>query len=83
VGGRNGYGAKLANIFSTRFCIETYDGKSGRLYKQVWEKNMSVCHKPDISTPTGKKLADFTQVSFEPDYERFGMVRGQARGFWD
>ena len=25
-GGRNGYGAKLANIFSTEFTIETADG---------------------------------------------------------
>ena len=25
--GRNGYGAKLANIFSTKFIIETSDGK--------------------------------------------------------
>ena len=32
-GGRNGYGAKLANIFSTEFIIETCDGKSQ--YKQV------------------------------------------------
>ena len=32
-GGRNGYGAKLANIFSTEFIIETCDGKN--LYKQA------------------------------------------------
>lgn len=29
-GGRNGYGAKLANIFSTEFVIETSDGMRGR-----------------------------------------------------
>jgi hypothetical protein len=35
-GGRNGYGAKLANIFSTEFTIETADGaRSGKKYKQV------------------------------------------------
>lgn len=34
-GGRNGYGAKLANIFSTEFVIETCDGKRQRQYKQV------------------------------------------------
>ncbi len=37
-GGRNGYGAKLANIFSTEFTIETCDGKS--LYKQVSLSNL-------------------------------------------
>jgi len=39
-GGRNGYGAKLANIFSTEFTIETCDGKS--LYKQVIPSNLIV-----------------------------------------
>lgn len=34
-GGRNGYGAKLTNIFSTEFVIETADGARGRKYKQV------------------------------------------------
>lgn len=34
-GGRNGYGAKLANIFSTEFIIETADGKRKKKYKQV------------------------------------------------
>lgn len=34
-GGRNGYGAKLTNIFSTEFIIETADGKRLKKYKQV------------------------------------------------
>jgi DNA topoisomerase-2 len=34
-GGRNGYGAKLTNIFSTEFVIETADGKRKKKYKQV------------------------------------------------
>lgn len=34
-GGRNGYGAKLSNIFSTEFVIETADSKNGLKYKQV------------------------------------------------
>ena len=34
-GGRNGYGAKLANIFSTKFVVETCDGKRKLRYKQV------------------------------------------------
>ena len=35
-GGRNGYGAKLTNIFSTEFVIETADGKRQLKYKQVF-----------------------------------------------
>jgi len=27
-GGRNGYGAKLANIFSSKFIVETADAKN-------------------------------------------------------
>ncbi|ONI20485.1 hypothetical protein PRUPE_2G018500 [Prunus persica] len=34
-GGRNGYGAKLTNIFSTELIIETADGKRQKKYKQV------------------------------------------------
>lgn len=37
-GGRNGYGAKLTNIFSTEFIIQTADGKKQRKYKQVTSK---------------------------------------------
>ncbi len=42
-GGRNGYGAKLANIFSTEFTVETADGlRTGRKYKQTFSSNMQV-----------------------------------------
>ena len=34
-GGRNGYGAKLCNIFSTEFTVETASSQSGKLFKQV------------------------------------------------
>ncbi|CAE8691232.1 unnamed protein product [Polarella glacialis] len=70
VGGRNGYGAKLTNIFSTQFVLETADSSAGKKYKQVWEKNMGVCNKPVISN---NKTEDFTQVTFYPDLKRFGM----------
>ena len=32
-GGRNGYGAKLTNIFSKRFVIETFDSKKKKKYQ--------------------------------------------------
>ena len=34
-GGRNGYGAKLCNIFSTEFTLETACSESGLVFKQV------------------------------------------------
>lgn len=47
-GGRHGYGAKLTNIFSTRFKLETYDSQRGLLYKQQWESNMTKTNPPVI-----------------------------------
>lgn len=40
-GGRNGFGAKLTNIFSTEFIVETCDGQRGRRYKQVDRQNVT------------------------------------------
>ncbi|KAK6039412.1 hypothetical protein COOONC_23083, partial [Cooperia oncophora] len=34
VGGRNGYGAKLCNIFSTEFIVETSSQQSGKVFRQ-------------------------------------------------
>merc|ERR1719453_1767968 len=39
-GGRNGYGAKLTNIFSTKFELECADSESKKIYQQTWENNM-------------------------------------------
>merc|ERR1719316_2279110 len=39
-GGRNGYGAKLANVFSRKFIIETIDKSAEKKYTQVFENNM-------------------------------------------
>lgn len=69
-GGRNGYGAKLCNIFSTQFTLETQDSKRGKRYKQTWTDNMSKMGKAKITT---SKSTDFTRVTFTPDYAKFKM----------
>lgn len=69
-GGRNGYGAKLANVFATRFTVETCDGI--KRYKQTWTTNMSTVGKPSIRTPASAKPKPFTQITFVPDWTRFG-----------
>jgi DNA topoisomerase-2 len=48
-GGRNGYGAKLANIFSSKFVVETCDGKRRRRYKQAFSSNMTKKGEPVIT----------------------------------
>ena len=69
-GGRNGYGAKLCNIFSTKFTLDTADSKTKKKYKQVWTDNMSNMCPADI---TANKGEDYTQITFEPDFKKFKM----------
>jgi len=40
VGGRNGYGAKLANIYSKKFTLECCDSKRGLSFSMTWSNNM-------------------------------------------
>lgn len=69
-GGRNGYGAKLCNIYSTQFSLETADSKKKSKYKQTWTDNMSKMGKASITQHKGD---DFTKVTFRPDFKKFGM----------
>lgn len=71
VGGRNGYGAKLCNIFSTEFTIDTVDSRQGKKYRQTWQNNMSDMGQPKI---TAHKSEDYTMVTFSPDFAKFGMT---------
>ncbi|OAA61395.1 DNA topoisomerase 2 [Cordyceps fumosorosea ARSEF 2679] len=73
VGGRNGYGAKLCNVFSTEFTLECQDSGNGKRYKQTWTDNMSKMGKAKI---TSNKTSDFVRITFMPDYKRFGMPDG-------
>ncbi|KAI9344616.1 DNA topoisomerase [Obelidium mucronatum] len=70
-GGRNGYGAKLCNIFSTEFIVETGDSKKGRKYKQKFSKNMTEKGEPTVKSV---KTEDFTKITFKPDLQKFGMT---------
>ncbi|RKP11770.1 histidine kinase-like ATPase, partial [Piptocephalis cylindrospora] len=70
-GGRNGFGAKLCNIFSKRFTIETSDKSRGKRFKQVFTDNMSTAETPKFLKATKE---DFTQVTFEPDLSKFGLT---------
>lgn len=72
-GGRNGFGAKLANIYSHEFTIDTADKNSGQKYKQTWMNNMSKCGAAKITK--NSKGEEYTRVTFRPDLKRFGMER--------
>ncbi|MCQ2816684.1 MAG: ATP-binding protein [archaeon] len=69
-GGRNGYGAKLTNIFSKEFIVETADKSRKKKYKQRFYDNMLKHDEPKI---TDYKKEDFTKITFTPDLEKFKM----------
>ncbi|KAL7677371.1 hypothetical protein ACOME3_003608 [Neoechinorhynchus agilis] len=69
-GGRNGYGAKLCNVFSTEFTVETSCSEFGQFFKQTWKKNMTIPDDPKIE-PARKN--DFTRITFKPDLAKFNM----------
>ena len=69
VGGMNGYGVKLANIFSTEFTIDIKDIHNHKQYTQTWTDNMSICKKPSIKKYSGTKGA--VSITFRPDLSYF------------
>lgn len=71
VGGRNGYGAKLANIYSKWFSVIIKDPETKQEYSQEWFDNMSTCYPPKMKKFNGATAS--VSVSFKPDWNRFGM----------
>uniref|UniRef100_A0A1A9WKD3 DNA topoisomerase 2 n=1 Tax=Glossina brevipalpis TaxID=37001 RepID=A0A1A9WKD3_9MUSC len=71
-GGRNGYGAKLCNIFSTMFTVETATREFKRSFKQTWASNMTKTTDAKIKEFFG---TDFTKITFCPDLAKFKMER--------
>ncbi len=69
VGGKNGYGAKLTNIFSHTFTVETRSPKSGQKYTQTWRDHMLKCEKPSIAKD--KAARGFVKITYVPDLSRF------------
>ena len=73
VGGRNGYGAKLTNIYSTSFSIMVKDHEMKQTYSQEWSNNMTVCEPPKIKKYSGATSS--VSITFVPDWKRFGMSK--------
>lgn len=70
-GGRNGWGAKLTNIFSSTFTITCVDSKNGLSLTQTWKNNMGSTDGPNVKKTKLKR--DYTEVSFVPDWKKFKM----------
>ena len=71
--GRNGFGAKLTNIFSKFFQVTVGDPHNRKHYRQVWRDNMSVIEEPVIKSYSSKK-SGFVEIVYEMDFKRFGYT---------
>ncbi|DAA18550.1 TPA: topoisomerase (DNA) II alpha 170kDa [Bos taurus] len=69
-GGRNGYGAKLCNIFSTKFTVETASREYKKMFKQTWMDNMGKAGEMELKPFSGE---DYTCITFHPDLSKFKM----------
>lgn len=69
-GGRNGYGAKLCNIFSTKFTVETASREYKKMFKQTWMDNMGRASEMELKPFNGE---DYTCITFQPDLSKFKM----------
>src|SRR5207247_7705220 len=66
-----GIGAKITNLFSTQFTVETIDTTQRKRYIQTFSNNMTQTGNPEITDYNNKE--EYTKVSFMSDLERFGM----------
>lgn len=64
--GQNGEGATLTSIFSTRFEVDTADGK--HRFKKVYLNNSRDREDEEVT----KSRLKHTRITYIPDYERFG-----------
>jgi DNA topoisomerase-2 len=67
VGGKNGLGVKLANIFSKKFSVEIHNG--GQKYSQEFSGGMTHIAPPKLRGIKNQKQS--TKIVFEPDESVF------------
>jgi len=72
-GGRNGYGAKLANIYSTFFSVETVDSEEKLKFYQEFKSNMGIKEEPKITKMKAESPKSYTCITFQPDLSRFSL----------
>lgn len=68
--GQNGEGAALTCIFSTKFRVETCDGKNRFL--MTFSDNSQT--RPPAKVDPVKDAKGFTRITYSPDFEKLGMT---------
>ena len=74
VGGKNGYGVKLVNIFAKEMKVVVHDKARKLLYQQTFADNMTKIGKPEVTTPKKKPDTLSVAIGWKPDFARFGMT---------
>ena len=74
VGGKNGFGSKLTNIYSQEFIVEVVDSKRKKYFCQKFYNNMFKRDKAIIKDLNEKKES-YVKIRFLPDYKKFGKDR--------
>lgn len=73
ISGRNGFGIKATNIFSTNFSVTGCDPKNGKLLVQEWSNNMRKTEGAVVKDSKLKK--GYTEVCWTPDFKLFGLKK--------
>ena len=69
VGGKNGYGAKLTNIFSKEFSVKIVNVKAQTLTTYTWTDNKKVTKDPVVKKMKATEAK--TMITYTPDLSRF------------
>src|SRR3989344_5734737 len=65
-------------MFATRFRVDCLDSRRRKRFRMEWENNMRTRRAPvvtDVVPKRGSPARDYTEISFVPDLQRFGMTR--------
>ena len=73
VGGKNGYGVKLVNIFANKMEVSIVDGPRKLHYHQVYSANMTKIDPPTVTRTSKTKSS--VSIRWEPDFARFGFTQ--------
>jgi DNA topoisomerase-2 len=78
--GRNGFGAKLTNIFSHNFTVKIGDPENKLQYTGNWQENMKIGPESVVESYKGKE--GFVEISWYLDFKRFGIDEYPEEAFF-
>lgn len=71
--GRNGFGAKLINIFSDKFWVNIKNARQGKSYSGLWRKNMKKHSLNLVEEYSGNE--SYVEINWRLDFDRFGIEK--------